>query len=59
MEDYHEGDTYLKMDYHKFSEHKKKNEEKSVRLKILKDSLGKNKTKKVKKIEQNKGHPII
>ena len=58
MEDHHKGDTYLKKDYHKLSEHKK-SEEKSVRLKTLKDSLGKNKTKKVKKIEQNKGHPII
>jgi len=45
MEDYHKGDTYLKKDYHKFFEHKK-NEEKLVRLKILKDSLGKNKKKK-------------
>jgi len=44
MEDYHKADTYLKKDYHKFSEHKK-NEEKSVRLKILKDNLGKIKKK--------------
>jgi len=45
MENYHKGDTYLKKDYHKLSEYKK-SEEKSTRLKTLKDNLGKNKTKK-------------
>jgi len=42
MENYHKGDTYLKKDYHKFSElTEKQKEEKFVRLTTLKDSLGK------------------
>jgi len=41
MENYHKGDTYLKKDYHKFSEHtEKQKEEKFARLTTLKDSLG-------------------
>jgi len=43
MEDYHKGDTYLKMITRNSlnTKKKKKNEEKSTRLKTLKDSLGK------------------
>jgi len=57
MEDHHKGDTYLKMISR--NSLNKKNEKKSTRLKTLKDSLGKNKTQKKEKIEQNKGHPVI
>jgi len=43
MEDYHKGDTYLKMITRNSlnTKKQKKNEEKSTRLKTLKDSLGK------------------
>jgi len=56
MENYHKGDTYLKKDYHKFSEHiEKQKEEKFARLITLKGSLGKYKKKKVKKENQTRG----
>jgi len=51
MENYHKGDTYLKKDYHKFSEHtQKQKEEKFARLTTLKNTLGKTKVKKKNKI---------
>ena len=60
MENYHKGDTYLKKDYHKFSEHtEKQKEEKFARLTTLKDSLGKKiRQEKSEKREPNKRHPV-
>jgi len=59
MENYHKGDTYLKrITRNSLNTKTKQNSEKSARLKTLKDSLGKNKTKKSEKKEQNKGYPV-
>ena len=58
MEDYHKGRTYLKMITRNSLNTKTKNEEKSARLKNLKDSLGKNKTNKSEK-KKNKTRGIL